>query len=87
MRVIRDNEMGGILMIPLLVDWRIRRCNVAGCREKPNTIIGGAGEGIAVFGLCEGHYQQGNVEGGTHYDLEWNDFDAFGKVESDTATR
>lgn len=81
MKVIRDEETFGIMMIPLFVDWRIRRCNAQGCRERPNTIIAGAGEGIRAFGLCETHYQQGNTEGGTHYNLEWDDFDAFARKE------
>jgi len=77
MNIIRDNELGGLMMIPLFVDWHIRRCNAKGCRERPTTIISGAGEGIRVFGLCEADFQRGNMEGGTNYDLEWDDFDAF----------
>lgn len=80
MNIIRDEELGGILMIPLLVDWHIRRCNVKDCTARPNTIIGGADGIDRVFGLCEDHFQQGNAEGGTSYSLEWDNFDAFAPV-------
>ena len=87
MKIIRDNQLGGIAMIPLLYDWRIRRCNQQGCTNIPNTIIANAGDGIPVFGLCEDHFQQGNKEGGTTLNLVWDNFDALVKVapeEQDT---
>jgi len=77
MQVIRDEETHGLMMIPLFVEWGIRRCNVKGCREKPNTIITGAAPNVSAFGLCEAHFQQGNVPGGTHLSLEFDDFDAW----------
>uniref|UniRef100_A0A6M3LTE6 Uncharacterized protein n=1 Tax=viral metagenome TaxID=1070528 RepID=A0A6M3LTE6_9ZZZZ len=77
MKIIRDEELFGLMMIPLLVDWRIRRCNEKGCTSKPNTIITGAGENIPAFGLCELHFQEGNTEGGTEYSLVFDNFDAF----------
>ena len=64
MNIIRDEEMNGIMMIPLLCDWKINRCYVRDCKEKPNTIIAEAGENLPVFGLCEKHFQEGNKEGG-----------------------
>ena len=86
MNIIRDNELGGILMIPLLHDWHIRRCNQRDCTNRPNTIIGGAGDGIPVFGLCEEHFQMGNVEGAGPYtfSLVWDDFDAFANLKEST---
>ena len=77
MKIIRDEEYGGIMMIPLFCDWNIRRCNVRGCRNKPTTIIAQAREDIPVFGLCEEHFQEANVPGGAKFDLEFDDFDAF----------
>jgi hypothetical protein len=77
MRIIRDNDWGGLAMIPLLHDWGITRCNVEGCTNKPNTIIGNMGDNIPVFGLCEDHFQQCNVEGGSHLTLDFTPFDAF----------
>lgn len=75
MNIIRDEETFGIMMIPLFVDWNIRRCNFKDCKERPNTIITDAG--CSNFGLCENHYQMANVEGGAILSLEWNNFDAF----------
>ena len=79
MKIIRDNELFGLGMIPLLVDWNIRRCNVENCKERPNTIITGTEAGI--FGLCESHYQEGNKPEGTTYSLEFDEFDAFHQEE------
>lgn len=75
MKIIRDEEGFGLFMIPLFVDWGIKRCNVVDCTEKPNTII--TNTDAPIFGLCEEHFQEGNVPGGTNYSLEWNEFDAF----------
>ena len=80
MKIIRDEECYGIFMLPLLTEWGIRRCNQAGCQEVPNTIIAASGAG-RVFGLCEAHFQQGNVPGGTKYSLEFDNFDAFKALE------
>ena len=77
MKIIRDEEMGGLFMIPLFVDWNIKRCNVAGCTNKPNTIITQSGEDIPIYGLCEEHFQMANMPGGATFNLEWDDFDAF----------
>jgi len=77
MKIIRDEEMGGLLMIPLLVDWGIRRCNVAGCTNKPNTIVTQWSEVGRICGFCEEHFQEANTPEGAKFDLEWDDFDAF----------
>lgn len=84
MRIIRDEECFGLMMIPLLCDWNIKRCNVEGCKSKPNTIIAGTKAGM--FGLCEEHFQEGNVEGGTTYQLEFDNFDAFKQEAGDGAS-
>ena len=77
MRVIRDNELFGLMMIPLFVDWGIKRCNIQGCRNKPNTLITETNDEVPVYGLCEEHFQAGNQ--GTPIDimLEFDDYDAF----------
>ena len=38
MQIIRDEEIGGIMMIPLLSQYQINRCNIKNCKEKPTTI-------------------------------------------------
>lgn len=70
MKIIRDEEGHGLFMIPLLVEWGIKCCNVVDCKSQPNTIIAGM-ENAPMFGLCEEHFQQGNVSGGTTLELEW----------------
>jgi hypothetical protein len=74
MKIIRDEEGFGIFMIPLFVDWHIKRCNIKGCTEEPNTIITGTQAG--AFGLCEKHFQEGNQGHPVEIKLEFNDFDA-----------
>lgn len=61
MQIIRDpeqNEMTTpcISMIPLMVSWGIKRCNIEDCKNSPTTIVSGL-EGVPVFGICENHYQ------------------------------
>lgn len=78
MNIIRDEEGFGLFMIPLFVDWNIKRCNEAGCKSKPTTIISGMGDDIPIFGLCEEHFQKCNQnDGGATISLEFDDFDAF----------
>ena len=81
MNIIRDEETFGLFMIPLFVDWNIRRCNVKDCTEKPTTIVTGAQEGVPAFGLCEHHYQESKELGRFEYKLIFDDFDAFTKGE------
>ena len=69
MNIIRDNECGGIMMIPLLNQWHINRCNVRYCREKPTTIISGVIEN--KFGLCEKHYNESKQSGKLDYILDF----------------
>jgi len=69
MEVIRDEELGGIMMIPLLNQWHIHRCNVRDCRNKPTTIITGVIEN--AFGLCEEHYSESKREGKLAYTLDF----------------
>ena len=81
MNVIRDGSGYSIYMTALLIDWNIRRCNQKGCTKRPNTIIGGGGDSVPVFGLCEEHYQMGNVPDGYTFNLEIDNFDAFKQEE------
>ena len=77
MNIIRDEELGGLAMIPLFVDWHILRCNVKDCTNKPTTITAGVSADVPPFGLCEEHYQAAVAAGELHYTLVWDDFDAF----------
>jgi hypothetical protein len=79
MKIIRDEECFELMMIPLLVEWNIRRCNVKDCTNKPNTIVTQVAEDIPIAGLCEKHYQEAAKEGGANFILEFDDYDAFVK--------
>lgn len=54
MNIIRDNELNGIMMIPLFLQWGIKRCNVKDCKERHTTIL--TGTEVGAIGLCEKHY-------------------------------
>lgn len=74
MNIIRDEDQDGmntpaLSMIPLLVQWKIKRCNWVGCTNSPTTIIAGAGADIPVFGMFEHHYQGIKKLGDGKYNL------------------
>ena len=77
MKVIRDDELFGLLMIPLFADYGIRRCNVGGCTNKPTTIITGIESVGEAFGLCEDHHNEAKDKGELDFMLAFDDFDAF----------
>ncbi len=81
MKIIRDDEGLGLMMIPLFVDWNVRRCNVEGCTIMPTTIITQLGDAVPIVGMCEKHFQEGRKPGGATFTFEWDDFDAFKKKE------
>ena len=70
MRIIREDgiDFGARA---LCIEWGLTRCNQKECRNPPNTIIQGASPQASLFALCEQHYQQGNVPGGTKLSLEF----------------
>ena len=82
MKVIRDEDLGGLFMIPLFHQWGIKRCNVSGCTTKPTTIITGIPETEGPFGLCEEHHQEVKTKGELDFMLDFDDFDAFKAVEA-----
>jgi hypothetical protein len=69
MNIIRDEEMFGLMMIPLFNQWGINRCSVKGCTQKPTTIITGVIE--QPFGLCENHYNEFKEAGQMSCTLEF----------------
>jgi hypothetical protein len=69
MQIIRDNELGRIMMIPLFQRYGITRCNVKGCKEEHTTICI---HPEATFGLCEKHYKEGEQSGTLTLELEFN---------------
>lgn len=69
MQIIRDEEMGGIMMIPLFRQYGVNRCNLKDCSEKHTTICI---HEQAIFGLCEKHYFEGKTKGKVNLSLEFN---------------
>jgi hypothetical protein len=69
MNIIRDDELGGLMMIPLFQQWNIHRCNIKGCTEKPTTIITGTEAGM--FGMCETHYKECKKAGKINHTIEF----------------
>ena len=72
MRIIREPDGNRIMIFPLLLNWGITdECHVARCSNRPSTIVIGLNKRIPKLAICEEHYQQGNVPGGTTmtYDL------------------
>jgi hypothetical protein len=70
MNIIRDEEFSGTAMLPLLIQWGIKRCNVKDCTHDPSTIIAGVPD-VPVLGMCEDHYQQAKEKGKFSYKLEF----------------
>jgi hypothetical protein len=76
MNIIRDPNQAGmsthaIQMVPLLTHWGIRRCNIAGCKESPTTIVSAIPD-CPTFGMCEGHFQEAiNTAGNYKLNLEF----------------
>ena len=68
MEIIRDEEMSGIMMIPLFQQYGINRCNTKDCTEKPSTICV---HEQATFGICEKHYLEGQKAGTMKLQLEF----------------
>lgn len=70
MNIIRDDELNGLLMIPLLNQYGIANCMVDGCKEKANTIL--ADEAYNPIGICETHYRKAEKEGQFKYKIIFN---------------
>ena len=64
MKVIHDDELGGIMMIPLIVDWGINStCQIDGCLEKTNAIVCFSADESPIgkplhIGICEKHHKE-----------------------------
>lgn len=71
MKVIRDNELPELMIIPLLQQMGISRCNVEGCSHRPSTIIEDDEQGFTA-GICEDHYQEAKSAGQWKYTLTFD---------------
>jgi hypothetical protein len=72
MEVIRDEEMHGLMMIPLFTQYGIHRCNVRECTEKPTSIILNIREDCPIFALCETHFQECHTTNKINYTLDFD---------------
>jgi hypothetical protein len=70
MNIIRDDELFGLMMIPLFQQWNIHRCNIKDCKEKPTTIITGIPD-VPIFGMCEKHYDECKKAGKINHTLDF----------------
>ncbi len=87
MKIIRDQTGLGFYMIPLFVDWKVRRCNIEHCLTKPTTIITGLHEDLPIVGVCEEHYQELNQPNGATFIWVLDDYDAFKEVDRISAAQ
>ncbi len=76
MKVIHDDELGGLTTACLIIDWGIKQvCQVGDCTEKTNTIVifnaseSPNGEALRL-GICENHYKESIASGNFHYTVD-----------------
>ena len=73
MKVIHDNEFGGIMMIPLINDWGIAKaCQIQGCEDKTTTIIVFTADESPVgkplhIGICDKHHAEAKKSNSFEY--------------------
>ncbi len=70
MTVIRDNELAGLMMIPLLQQYGITNCNVRGCTHKANTILTDVPNAPPI-GICDEHYKSAEIAGEWKYTIDF----------------
>ena len=73
MKVIHDNELGGIGVIPLICDWKISKtCQIQDCRDDTNTIVcftadeSPTNEPIHI-GICGKHHKESKQTNSFNY--------------------
>lgn len=76
MKVVHDNELGGVAMIPLICDWGIKKiCQIKGCAEITNAIVcfnaneSPTNEALHI-GICEKHHQESVKQDSFNYTIE-----------------
>ena len=76
MKVIHDDEFGGIMMIPLIVDWGISKtCQVKDCSEKTSTIVCFTPDESPTnkaihLGICDKHHKEARDNNSFNYTVE-----------------
>ncbi len=75
MRVIRDKEMNGLLLIPLFNQYGLHRCNVRDCDKRPKAIViefEMNGSEVQPFAICEDHDNEFTTKGEINCIIDWN---------------
>ena len=76
MKVIHDDETGGLGVIPLVVNWRINEnCQIRDCKKRTNAIViltanESPDNNPHHIGICEQHYSETNKSGKFHYTVD-----------------
>ena len=65
MNIICDEE-NPIMMIPLFTQWRIDKCHLSSCENKPFAIITGASDEVPAFGMCKHHLDEARATKGKY---------------------
>lgn len=69
MNIIRDEDFGGIMMVPLWSQYNLHRCNVRDCTNKQTTIVTGLID--QPFALCDEHYFEAKKNGSIKCTLDF----------------
>ena len=76
MKVIHDDELGGIATIPLIVDWGINKtCQIKDCSDKTTAIVcfnsteSPTGEALHI-GICEKHHTEASKSDSFNYTVD-----------------
>jgi len=71
-----DDECSGLFMIPLIVDWHIKRtCQIKGCSERTNAIVCFRADESPIhkplhIGICEKHHKEAKEKDKFHYTVD-----------------
>lgn len=81
MNLIRDEEMHGIMMIPLFHQYGVHYCHVEGCLNKASTLLIDTDVTPGAIGICEGHYNTAKQSGKWQLSLDMNKDQTYKPIE------
>lgn len=80
MNVIRDEEMRGLMMIPLFHQYGVHYCHVKDCHHKATTLLIDVPY-AGIVGICEDHYLEAKAAGKWKLSLDMTKDQTFKSVE------
>lgn len=80
MNVIRDEEMHGLMMIPLFHQYGVHYCHVKDCSHKATTLLTDIPD-VGIVGICEGHYLEAKAAGKWKLSLDMGKDQSFKPIE------